>query len=111
MVFKNQPQHTVYTTVGRSAENTMHGQPRKVKKSFSISLESEAFLKRMRKEHKAPSESETLDLLLRELMATHKQRAIESAIVDYYDSLSDEDVEEQRAWGVFAEAQLTEGVR
>jgi len=89
----------------------MHGQARKVKKSFSISLESEAFLKRMRKERKVPSESETLDVLLRELMATQKQRAIESAYVEYYDSLSDEDVAEQRAWGAFAEAQLTEGVR
>lgn len=89
----------------------MHRQARKVKKSFSISLESEAFLKRMRKEHKAPSESETLDLLLRELMAAQEQRAIESAYVDYYGSLSDEDVEEQRAWGAFAEAQSTPGAR
>lgn len=89
----------------------MQGQARKVKKSFSISLESEAFLKRIRKERKVPSESETLDVLLRELMATQKQRAIESAYVDYYDSLSDEDVAEQRAWGAFAEVQLTEGVR
>lgn len=89
----------------------MHGQARKVKKSFSISLESEAFLKRMRKERKVSSESETLDVLLRELMASQKQRAIESAYKDYYDSLSDEDVAEQRAWGAFAETQLAQGVR
>jgi len=89
----------------------MHGQARKVKKSFSISLESEAFLKRIRKERKVSSESETLDVLLGELMTAQRQCAIESAYVDYYDSLSDEDVTEQRAWGAFAETQLTEGVR
>jgi hypothetical protein len=88
----------------------MHGQARKVKKSFSISLESEAFLRQMRKERQVSSESETLDVLLRELMAAQKQRAIESAYVDYYDSLSDEDMAEQDAWGTFAETQLTEGV-
>ena len=89
----------------------MYGQARKVKKSFSISLESEAFLRRMRKERKTASESETLDVLLRELMAAKKQRAIESAYKDYYDSISDEDVAEQQAWGRFAESQLTRGVR
>jgi hypothetical protein len=88
----------------------MHGQARKVKKSFSISLESEAFLRQMRKERQVSSESETLDVLLRELMAAQKQRAIEFAYVDYYDSLSDEDMAEQGAWGTFAETQLTEGV-
>lgn len=87
----------------------VRGQTRKVKKSFSISSESDAFLKRMRKERKVSSESETLDVLLRELMADQKQRAIESAYVDYYDSLSDEDVAEQRAWGAFAETQLIKG--
>jgi hypothetical protein len=88
----------------------MYGQARKVKKSFSISVESEAFLRRMRRERKAASESETLDVLLRELMTAQKQRAIESAYKDYYDSLSDEDVAEQRAWGAFAESQLSHGV-
>lgn len=89
----------------------MPAQARKVKKSFSISLESEAFLKRVRRERKVASESETLDVLLRELMASQKQRAIESAYVDYYDSLSDEEVAEQRALGAFAEIQLSSGVR
>lgn len=89
----------------------MRSHTRKIKKSFSISSESEAFLKRIRRERKAPSESEALDVLLREVMAAHKQRAIESAYKDYYDSLSDEDVTEQRAWGGFAEAQLIKGSR
>jgi hypothetical protein len=90
---------------------TKHRQARKVKKSFSISLESDAFLKRMRRELKVSSESKTLDVLLRELMAAQKQRAIESAYKDYFDSLTDEDVAEQRAWGTFAETQFTPAIR
>ena len=38
-------------------------------------------------------------------------RAIATAYKDYYDSLSDEDVAEQRAWGAFAETQLTATTR
>lgn len=49
--------------------------------------------------------SETLDVLLRELIAAQKQRAIESAYIDYYDSLPAEEIEEQRAWGAFTESQ------
>jgi hypothetical protein len=41
-------------------------------------------------------------VLLRELMAAQKQRALESAYKDYYDSLSDKDAAEPRAWGTFA---------
>jgi hypothetical protein len=87
----------------------MHTQTRKVKKSFSISPESEAFLKRVRRERRVSSESKTLDLLLHELMSARKQRAIESAYKDYYDSVSDGDLAEQQTWGAFAESQLRDG--
>lgn len=84
---------------------------RKIKKSFSISPESESFIRRTCKEHKSASESETLDMLLRELMAMHRQRAIEAAYADYYDCLTEDDQTEQSAWAAFAESQLTEEVR
>jgi hypothetical protein len=79
---------------------------RKIKKSFSISVESDTFIRRSCKERKSTSESETLDALLSELMTIRKQQAIEAAYTDYYDSLSDDEVAEQRAWGSFAESQL-----
>ena len=89
----------------------MDRQARKVKKSFSISLEAEVFLRQVRQERRISSDSETLDLLLRELMVTRKQRVIDSDYRDYYNSLSDEDVAEQRSWGAFAETQFAEGAR
>jgi hypothetical protein len=79
---------------------------RKIKKSFSISVESDSFIRKTCKERRSTSESETLDSLLSELMTIRKQQAIEMAYTDYYDSLSDDDVAEQRAWGSFAESQL-----
>ena len=84
---------------------------RKVKKSFSISPESESFIRKTRKERGASSESEALDLLLSELMALQQRREIEAAYTDYYDSLTDKDVAEEREWGAFAETQLADGVR
>jgi hypothetical protein len=84
---------------------------RKIKKSFSISAESESFIRRARKERKSASESEALDMLLQELIAMHQQMAIEEAYADYYDSLTEDDKVEQNAWGMFAESQLAEEVR
>jgi len=79
---------------------------RKIKKSFSISVESDAFIRRSCKERKSNSESETLDTLLSELMAIRQQTAIEAAYANYYDSLSEDEVAEESAWGTFAESQL-----
>lgn len=84
---------------------------RKVKKSFSISVESDTFIRRSCKERKSTSESETLDALLNELMTIRKQQAIEAAYTDYYDALGEDDVAEQRTWGSFAESQLHKGDR
>lgn len=79
---------------------------RKIKKSFSISVESDSFIRRSCKERKSNSESETLDTLLSELMAIRQKTAIEAAYTNYYDSLSDDEVAEESAWGAFAESQL-----
>jgi hypothetical protein len=84
---------------------------RKVKKSFSISLESDSLIRRNCRERRSDSESETLDALLSELRAIRQQQAVEAEYMDYYDSLSQEDVAEERAWGVFAESQLAKEAR
>jgi len=84
---------------------------RKIKKSFSISVESDSFIRKSCKERRSASESETLDALLSELMAIRQQQAIEAAYGDYYDSLSDEEIAEQSDWGNFAESQLAKEVR
>ena len=84
---------------------------RKIKKSFSISVESDSFIRKNCKERKSNSESETLDALLSELRAIRQQQAIEAAYTDYYDSLSQEEVAEEHSWGAFAESQLAEEIR
>jgi hypothetical protein len=86
-------------------------QGRKIKKSFSISPESDSFIRKTCKERRSTSESETLDVLLRELMAIRRQKAIEAAYSDYYDSLTDDEVNEQSSWGTFAESQLAKEIR
>jgi hypothetical protein len=102
---------TMYTTNGANMASTLKRSTRKIKRSFSISLESDTFIRKTRKERKSRSESETLDALLRELMALRQQHLIEDAYTDYYDMLTDEEAGEQHAWGAFAETQLSEGVR
>ena len=103
--------YTVYTTNGKIMATTSLKMARKIKKSFSISVESDSFIRKSCKERRSASESETLDALLSELMAIRQQQAIEAAYGDYYDSLSDEEIAEQSDWGNFAESQLAKEVR
>lgn len=83
---------------------------RRVEKTFRLSVEADAFLQRFREEKHVESDSDALEALLSEQIAAEKLRAlslrqIEEATKKYYDSLSDEEVEEERAWGEFAESQ------
>jgi hypothetical protein len=96
----------VYTTNGENMPTTSPKMGRKIKKSFSISVESDSFIRKICKERKSKSESETLDALLNELMHLRRQQAIEAAYTDYYDSLGDNEISEERVWGAFAESQL-----
>jgi len=70
----------------------------KIKRSFTITAESAAFLRATRTERKARSDSETLDLLLRELMEKVKLAEIDAAYTAYYDSVSDEQLAEETEW-------------
>lgn len=83
----------------------------KIKKSFSISVESEAFIRKSCRERKSDSESETLDALLSELRAIRQKEAVEAAYTDYYDSLTNEEAREEQAWAAFAESQLSKESR
>ena len=85
---------------------TQARQARKIKKSFSISPESEAFIRKSSKERRIRSASETLDTLLRELIAVRQQHSLNAAYQDYYDSLTDRESTEDREWGAFSESQL-----
>ena len=79
---------------------------RKIKRSFSISVESDSSIRKSCKDRKSNSESETLDALLRELMTIRQGQAIDAAYADYYDSRSEDETAEHNSWGLFAESQL-----
>ena len=72
---------------------------RKAKRSFTLSVESVDFLEAMRKKHRALSVSAALEDILQSVKREQERAAMEKAVADYYSSLSDEEVEEQRAWG------------
>ena len=80
----------------------------KEKRSFTLSRSSVAFLERLRKERKAASTSFVLDELIHEAETERRRKATDDAISAYYDSLSDEEVKEQAAWGQFALEQWKE---
>lgn len=80
----------------------------RVKKSYSISKESEQFIRRIRKLRHIASDSEALDQLLRESMAAHRRSSIDAAYRAYYDVATEADLAEESAWGEFAERELAE---
>lgn len=76
------------------------------KKSFSLSQEALAYLAAVSVNY--GSQSEALDALIRQKKRESEQFKIAAGITSYYDSLSDQDVAEDRVWGQFAEIQLAE---
>lgn len=89
---------------GRVRRASRSSRQRKLKKTFSLSPESVNFLKRLAKSY--DSDSEALDALIREREREAEKQRIDAAITNYYDSMSEEEREENRAWGEFAESQF-----
>jgi hypothetical protein len=88
---------------------TTHRQPvRKAKKSYTLSPESVAFLETLRKKRRAPSISSVLEEVLQTVRREAELAKINQSVTDYYDSLSDEEVEELSEWGKFGLRQLLE---
>jgi hypothetical protein len=75
---------------------------RKAKKSFTLSVESVAFLDAMRRKRRARSASSVLEDILRNVRDEQEKSAVEKTITDYYSSLTTEVVKEQTRWGDFA---------
>ena len=83
---------------------------RKVKCSFTLSPETARFLRQTREERQTRSDSETLDLLLRELLQRQKEQQLEAAYTEYYDSITEEDRADQRAWAENAATNMWIGI-
>jgi hypothetical protein len=78
------------------------GATKRAKKSYSLSVESIAFLETVQKERRAGSVSAVLEEILQAARRERRRASVERAITSYYDSLSDEEVAESRLWGEFA---------
>ncbi|MGA8313664.1 MAG: hypothetical protein WB755_26810 [Terriglobales bacterium] len=80
---------------------------RKEKKTYSLSPESVRFIEKVRRERRGESASSALEELIQEKKREAERLRMEASISSYYDSLSDEDREQDRAWGAFAESQFS----
>jgi hypothetical protein len=75
---------------------------RKLRRTFTLSPENVAYIENQSRERKIKSLSAVLDELLQEKTREQELAEVEANTIAYYDSLTDEEVEEQRAWGEFA---------
>ncbi len=81
---------------------TIQAKSRKLKRSFTLSPESVAFVRATRRRRRANSDSEALDLLLREQILEAKRQRLEAATKAYYDTASDEELREESEWAEMA---------
>ena len=79
---------------------------RKVRRTFTLSPESLAYLEQEAHRLQTESQSAVLDELLLTKQREQQLAVIEANITAYYDNLSDEEREEERAWGELAEQSL-----
>jgi hypothetical protein len=87
-----------------------HATGNKIKRSFTISPESAAFLRETRADRKVPSDSETLDLLLKELMEQRKLAEIDAAFEAYYDGATEVQLAEEAEWARMAGPNVLAGL-
>jgi len=79
---------------------------RKAKKTFSLSRQSVMYLESLRKEKRSKSVSSVLEDILRQQQQAKEMERISASVTRYYDSLSPEEIAEDRAWGDFAATQF-----
>jgi Arc/MetJ-type ribon-helix-helix transcriptional regulator len=79
---------------------------RKAKKTFSLSRQSVTFLETLRKEQRRRSVSSVLEDMIRQQQQAKEMERISASVTRYYDSLTSEEIAEDRAWGDFAATQF-----
>lgn len=80
----------------------------KQRRSFTLSKESISFLERERRQARIASVSAFLDQLIQQCRRQKEQQRIEASITRYYDSLSPEEVDEEKDWAEFVQSQIPE---
>jgi hypothetical protein len=89
---------------------TIQATERKMKRSFTLTPEAVAFLGETREKRGAGSDSEALDLLLREARLEAKRQEMDAACKEYYDTASDAELSEQREWAKMVGPNMWAGV-
>jgi hypothetical protein len=89
---------------------TVQATHRKIKRSFTLSPEALNFLTKTRQQRKIASDSEALDLLLRESMLPAKRLEADAACKEYYDGAPDGELFEQGRWAELAGPNMFVGV-
>jgi len=79
---------------------------RKARKTFSLSRESVHYLESLRKARKGKSISSVLEELICQRREAEEMKRISASVTRYYDSLTAQEVADDRAWGEFAETQF-----
>jgi len=79
---------------------------RKAKKTFSLSRQSVMYLESLRREKRSKSVSSILEEIIRQQQQTQEMERISASVTRYYDSLTAEEITEDRAWGDFAATQF-----
>lgn len=82
--------------------------PRKARKTFTLDSDLVNYIEAERRQRSAESLSSALEQILRESKRRHEMQKVESAVGAYYDTVSDADRAEEKAWGKFSESQLPE---
>jgi hypothetical protein len=87
----------------------MRGSPalKKEKKTFSLSRDAVNYLEDAQQETRK-SASQILEELIVEKKLQAERARISTAITNYYDSLTDAELQTDNAWGQFGESQMRE---
>jgi hypothetical protein len=96
----------------RSSRGAESGRTPKQRKSFTLSQESIALLNELSAARQAPqrrSISAVLDELLRALDKQRKRDAVNQAITNFYNGLSEQAQGEEKDWGEFSLTQFIDG--
>ena len=78
----------------------------RVKKSYTLSPETVAFLETVRKRRGVDSVSAVIEEILQVARREYERASVERAVSDYYSGLSRKESREQAEWGEFALTQL-----
>ena len=80
-------------------------QTSKAKKTFTLSPQAVSYLAETHRATHKPT-SQIIEELILERKQQAEQERLSAAITIYYDSISEEQVQEDRAWGQFAESEM-----